>query len=342
MKTLAKAKQKHKNLAEFIVSLDKDGKIIFLEYEDFCNKQKTLGAKTKYRVVPCLQILLEQGLIATTQIPDILKIIENHFSITMKKIWDFVQGVDDVGKIILLPRKEFYEKFGIIKDRSELELLIARIKSSLFNNDLISKKYIKEQWQTVEQFWNFFDDELKFINTRNQIEWEMEIKNYVLSDIPIKEKLIGLIDFKADIEHIQLSGDKGLQPKIDYLKIRIKQLKQKQKFTSNRQATTKKESEIFMDYSNNSKAERVVFLHELGILEFLQDKMIKESHGFSANKLAEIISSFTDMSQVTAQSYLNPIFANGVKQDNNPLTDKNLEKVKTKLKNIGLNTSKTI
>jgi len=101
------------------------------------------------------------------------------------------------------------------------------------------------------------------------------------------------------------------------------------------------EPEIFLDYSNNSQAERIVFLHELGILEFLENKMTKELHGFSANKLAEIISTFTNIEQKTAQSYLNPIFTKDTIQKNNPLTNNNLEKVKNKLKNIGFNNSKS-
>lgn len=100
--------------------------------------------------------------------------------------------------------------------------------------------------------------------------------------------------------------------------------------------------EIFLDYSDNTQAERIVFLHELGILEFLQSKMNKELHGSSANKLAEIVSTFTNIEQKTAQSYLNPMFTKDAIQKNNPITKTNLEKVRNKLKNIGFNTSKSV
>lgn len=103
----------------------------------------------------------------------------------------------------------------------------------------------------------------------------------------------------------------------------------------------KQEPEIFLDYSNNSKVERIVFLHELGILDFLQEKMKKELHYFSPNKLAEIISTFTDIQQRTVQPMLHPIFEKGVNQKNNPLTENNLIKVKNKLKDIGFNSTKT-
>ncbi len=233
MKTLAEVKQKHNNLEEFIVSLDKEGKIIFLEYEDFCSKQKTLDSSRKYRIVPCLQIALEQNIITPTQITDVLKIIENHFSIMMKEIWNFVRGVDEVGRIILLPRKEFYEKFGNVKDHSELELIILKIKSSLFSDDLISKKYITEQWQTIELFWDYFDGELNSIKIQNNSKWKRDIYKYIHSDTPIVEKINRLIDIKAEIEYTQLSGDKGLQKKNDLLKIGIEHLKLKHKYTQN-------------------------------------------------------------------------------------------------------------
>ena len=99
--------------------------------------------------------------------------------------------------------------------------------------------------------------------------------------------------------------------------------------------------EILLDYSNNQRTERIVFLHELGILDFLREKMNKELHYFAPNKLAEIVSTFTDIQQGTAQPMLHPIFEKNVKQKNNPLTVNNLKKVRNKLKDIGFNNSKT-
>ena len=69
--------------------------------------------------------------------------------------------------------------------------------------------------------------------------------------------------------------------------------------------------------------------------------MNEELHGFSANKLAEIVSTFINVPYVTAQSYLNPIYSRSANQSKNPMTAKNIEKVKNKLKDIGFNTTKT-
>lgn len=104
---------------------------------------------------------------------------------------------------------------------------------------------------------------------------------------------------------------------------------------------TNQETETFIDYSNNSIAERIVFMKELGILNHLSTKMQQDFHNFSANKLAEIVSTFSGISQSTAQSYLNPIFSKGVDQQKSPLNTKNLKKVRDKLAKIGFNIQKT-
>ena len=98
--------------------------------------------------------------------------------------------------------------------------------------------------------------------------------------------------------------------------------------------------EIHLDFSDNSKAERIVFLHELGILDYLQKKMNVELNSFCSNKLAEIVSTFSDVPYTTAQSYLNPMYSRSADQSKNPMTAKSLEKVKNKLKDIGFSTTK--
>lgn len=94
----------------------------------------------------------------------------------------------------------------------------------------------------------------------------------------------------------------------------------------------KEQPEIFLDYSDNSAAEKIVFLYELGILEFL---MKKEPFNTSTNKLAEVVTAFTGINQTTAQSYLNPIFSSGVDSKNNPLTPKQTKTVTEKLIKMG-------
>ena len=118
-------------------------------------------------------------------------------------------------------------------------------------------------------------------------------------------------------------------------KERIDKDERKQHFTSSASHGQVENPEIALDYSNNVNSERIVFLSELGILDYLQNKMNVKLHGCSVNKLAEVVSKFTGVPQSTVQSYLNPMFSKGVDQNNNPATPKNINKVKNKLKDIG-------
>lgn len=95
-----------------------------------------------------------------------------------------------------------------------------------------------------------------------------------------------------------------------------------------------KDVQIPLDYSNNSDAEKIVFLHEIGVLDFLRQK---QPFNMSTNKLAEVVSSFTGINQTTAQSYLNPIFSKGVDKSKSPLSAKNLKSVSEKLMKMGYN-----
>ncbi len=99
-----------------------------------------------------------------------------------------------------------------------------------------------------------------------------------------------------------------------------------------RSETKNTEVEISIDYSKNNDAEKIVFLNQLGILEFLNRI---QPFNTSTNKLAEVISAFTGIKQTTAQSYLNPIFSKDVDKSKSPLTEKNIKSVNEKLLKMG-------
>lgn len=145
------------------------------------------------------------------------------------------------------------------------------------------------------------------------------------------------INFLFDEKSRFISNNRGVEADQVIQKFNTLIEKEKSLFELNKAQNnnTESEPEIFLDYSNNSKAERIVFLKELGILDFLRDKMNEDIHCLASNKLAEIVSTFTDIPQSTAQSYLNPIYSQKVDQSKNPITEKSLMKVKQKLKNIG-------
>lgn len=140
-----------------------------------------------------------------------------------------------------------------------------------------------------------------------------------------KTEIQYLINFlnNENIEFIKSSQDK----KITYILTKFLEI-----VNSPIKKSSKLEPEVFQDFSDNSAAEKIVFLHQLGIIEFLYKK---QPFNTSINKLAEVISTFTGISQTTAQSYLNPIISKEVKNKNNPLTKKNLDIVSKKLIKIG-------
>ena len=90
-----------------------------------------------------------------------------------------------------------------------------------------------------------------------------------------------------------------------------------------------------LDFSAPKGTEKIIMLHQLGILDFLKEK---EPFNLSTNALASVISGITGEKREVMQSYLNPIFSKNVSQKNNPLkTESTVKKIKHKLILIGYN-----
>ena len=95
------------------------------------------------------------------------------------------------------------------------------------------------------------------------------------------------------------------------------------------------EKEEIIDLSIEKNTEKIILLHQLGIIEFLNNK---EPFNTSVNKLAIIISAITGIKPTTTQSYLNPMLNENTDQKSNPLnTTKSVEKIKQKLLSINYN-----
>ena len=89
------------------------------------------------------------------------------------------------------------------------------------------------------------------------------------------------------------------------------------------------------DFSAPKGTEKIIMLHQLGILDFLKEK---EPFNLSTNALASVISGITGEKREVMQSYLNPIFSKNVSQKNNPLkTESTVKKIKHKLILVGYN-----
>lgn len=90
-----------------------------------------------------------------------------------------------------------------------------------------------------------------------------------------------------------------------------------------------------IDFSNSKGTEKIIYLKELGILDFIQ----KEHPHLSVNGIANLLSAITGENTTTLQPYINPIINSENDQRKNPYTsEKTVSKVKNKL--IELNIKK--
>lgn len=88
-----------------------------------------------------------------------------------------------------------------------------------------------------------------------------------------------------------------------------------------------------VDYSDTKANEKVVFLHELGVLEFLKNI---PPFNTSTNSLASVLSAITGEKITTIQSYINPILNSDADQEKNILKSIKLtSKINKKLSDIG-------
>jgi hypothetical protein len=93
------------------------------------------------------------------------------------------------------------------------------------------------------------------------------------------------------------------------------------------------ESGLEIDLSKTKAIEKIIFLSELGVLEFLRDK---SPFNTTINSLATILSAITGENNTTLQPSLNAMFSNAVDKSKDPYKTKNtVEKVRNQLINIG-------
>ena len=85
-----------------------------------------------------------------------------------------------------------------------------------------------------------------------------------------------------------------------------------------------------IDLSETKDINKIRYLIELGVLEFIKTKAIAHSH----NSIASLISGITGIKQTTVQPYINAYFTDTKK--NNPLSNtKEMDKIKNTLNKLG-------
>jgi hypothetical protein len=92
--------------------------------------------------------------------------------------------------------------------------------------------------------------------------------------------------------------------------------------------------EVIIDLSDTNGKEKVIYLNELGIIDYLRNNFHRSN--LSYNRLAALLSGITGVKQDTMQSYINPIInkKDKISQRNNPYeNEKNVAKIRSILIN---------
>jgi hypothetical protein len=97
---------------------------------------------------------------------------------------------------------------------------------------------------------------------------------------------------------------------------------------------------IDFDLSDTTATEKIIYLHKLGVIDFLRKQQPFQS---SINSLATVLSAVTGAKSGTIQPMLNAMLGKNVEQKNNPLnSQKPVNKVIKQLNQIGFNLDETI
>ena len=97
--------------------------------------------------------------------------------------------------------------------------------------------------------------------------------------------------------------------------------------------------EVEIDLSDTSITEKIIYLQELGVIDFLKSK---QPFLASTNSLATVLSAITGAKAGTIQSMINPILSKKIDDKNNPMNSKKpVNRVQKQLNSIGFNLNKT-
>ncbi len=85
---------------------------------------------------------------------------------------------------------------------------------------------------------------------------------------------------------------------------------------------------------DNSSVNKIAFLHELGIIDFLTKKLGEENIAANGTILGKLISEFTGINPSTATRSCNSIISGETYSKNYPLTPKRIEKIRHRIEKI--------
>jgi hypothetical protein len=218
--------------------------------------------------------------------------------------------------------------------------ILARLEESYNTNKII---FFLENPEKTEL--NFVES---LIETHNSTKSDYERKskltdNEVFEEIKTGKRYLSFSRFigKATNEEVKQFFDFNLKeyrekyksPDIQVTSLRSKFYARKLKDLSITETTISSELLNTVDLSDSSAVKKIIYLNELGMIEFLQ----KQPCFYAVNNLATVLSAITGERVTTLQPILNPMLnTNSTAQKNNPYkTGSTVSKVKKQLTDLG-------
>ena len=205
-------------------------------------------------------------------------------------------------------------------DLSEIQI---KISSEFFQETLLSLI------TTLEDAFNHLDDENKEI----LLKW-LEFE-FLYNQISVYETM--QISWSPKKEQLSSEANQELETISKTKKRNIKYL---ERWIVENKSNILKVELPEIDLSNTKAIDKILYLHKLGIIDFLRRQ---EPFNTSVNSLATILSAITGEKSGTLQPMLNPMLSKKVDDSNNPLNSiKAVDRVESQLINIGFNLNETI
>lgn len=246
----------------------------------------------------------------TIEVKDLRNLVEiyEYLSIEIKNLYH-----------LILKNEDYLSEFKKLKKALNKDLLLL-IKFSLENeiffnrcSHLVYIKCFESRFKEYKE--KYFDDDLRSFFENEIQKGKLYPKLYSHRVISKKNNKI-LNDFKTK--------------KIEF----IKELYIKKGLNKN-----EIEDSIILDFENTTATEKIIYLHNLGVIEFLRTK---KPFNTSVNSLATVLSAITGAKSGTVQPMLNAMLGKNVDDKNNPLNSpKPVFKVENQLIKIGFNLNET-
>jgi hypothetical protein len=204
------------------------------------------------------------------------------------------------------------------------------------------------------EFVDLYLEEINLINkSKRKVDFDDVMENIYDLDIPNsaypkgtgntierRYKMIdGMLEIgekKVQLENLSYRDYNRINYKIFNFQTCIQEIVDEINSTATNQNNTFSEP---LDLSDTLGNEKIVYVHKLGLIDFL---IKKQPFNTSVNSLAIALSAVTGEKTTTIQSYLNPILKKETAQKNNPLNNKKLvERVEKQLIRIGFNLDET-